>query len=158
ARAEVDEEVRRARLAAVQARIKSAASSGDSEALNQAKEEFLRLKAEPTTCLSERRYVINDATIEKVGEILIGKPRGILLNRDELVGWFSSFQRSGREIDRAFYLESWNGTGSFNVDRIGRGSIHVPALTISILGGIQPDRLRSLFSGAMADGGEADGL
>ena len=61
----------------------------------------------------------NNATIEKIAEILRDNPDGILYYRDELMGWLRSLDKAGREADRAFYLEAWNGNGSFSVDRIG---------------------------------------
>ena len=124
--------------------------------LEAAKKDLAELEktAEPV----ERRYVTNDATTEKLGELLIQSPRGLLILRDELTGWLHTMEKPGREGDRAFFLEAWEGIGGFDVDRIGRGSIHVPALTLSVYGGIQPDRLAEFFSGAMAAGGEADGL
>jgi Protein of unknown function (DUF3987) len=61
--------------------------------------------------------------------------------RDELVGLIASWERVGREGERAFYLEAWNGNASFDTDRIGRGSIFIPNLCVSIFGGIQPDKL-----------------
>ncbi len=64
----------------------------------------------------ERRYKTEDGTIEKIGEILNQNSEGILIHRDELMGWLKSLDRYGREGDRAFYLESWNGTGGFTVD------------------------------------------
>ncbi|WON75314.1 DUF3987 domain-containing protein [Nitrosospira sp. Is2] len=88
-----------------------------------------------------RRYKTNDTTIEKLGEMLRENPAGLLVVRDELVGLLASWDRSGHEGDRAFYLEAWNGDSSFDTDRIGRGSIHIPNLCVSILGGIQPDKL-----------------
>lgn len=36
--------------------------------------------------------------------------RGILIFRDELVGWLRSMDREGNECSRAFYLEAWNET------------------------------------------------
>ena len=66
--------------------------------------------------------------------------------------------RAGREADRAFYLESWNGNGSFEVDRISRGSIFVPALCVSLLGGIQPGPLTQYVMDAAEDADKADGL
>src|SRR5215203_4543194 len=66
--------------------------------------------------------------------------------------------RVGREADRAFYLEAWNGNGSFEVDRIGRGSLHVPALCISLLGGIQPGPLTKYVGDALSEAEKADGL
>ena len=57
-----------------------------------------------------------------------------------------------------FYLESWNGTGSFDVDRIGRGSLHIPALCLSILGGIQPGPLSTYVYQATRGEKGVDGL
>jgi len=92
-----------------------------------------------------RRYKSNDATIEKLGEILRDNPAGVLMLRDELVGLLASWEKSGHEGDRTFYLESWNGFGSFDTDRIGRGEISIPNLCLSVFGGIQPDKLRALL-------------
>jgi Protein of unknown function (DUF3987) len=44
-------------------------------------------------------------------------------------------------------LEGWNGTSSFNIDRIGRGSLHIKNLCISVFGGIQPDLLERYLAG-----------
>ena len=98
---------------------------------------------EPPEAPTVRRYKTEDATAEKISELLLQNPEGILVHRDEFSGWLRNLDKQGREGDRAFYLESWNGTGSFDVDRIGRGSLHIPALCISILGGIQPGPLSS---------------
>lgn len=85
-----------------------------------------------------RRYIVNDATTEKIGELLRENPHGLLVVRDEIAGLFASLERQGHEADRAFLLEAWNGTGAYCYDRIGRGSVHIPALCLSILGTIQP--------------------
>ncbi len=106
----------------------------------------------------EKRYMTNDATIEKIAEILKDNPDGILYYRDELMGWLRSLDKAGREADRAFYLEAWNGNGSFSVDRIGRGSLHVPAVCVSVLGGIQPGPLSTYVGDALKETEKADGL
>jgi putative DNA primase/helicase len=106
----------------------------------------------------EKRYMTNDATIEKIAEILRDNPDGILYYRDELMGWLRSLDKAGREADRAFYLEAWNGNGSFSVDRIGRGSLHVPAVCVSVLGGIQPGPLSTYVGDALEEAEKADGL
>jgi hypothetical protein len=67
----------------------------------------------------------------------------VLVHRDEVVGLLASWDREGHESDRQFYLEAWAGNASHDVDRIGRGSIHIPNLCVTILGGIQPDKLRA---------------
>jgi putative DNA primase/helicase len=104
------------------------------------------------------RYIVNDSTVEKLGELLVGNPAGLLLFRDELVAWLRSFDRDGREGDRAFYLEAWNGTGRFTYDRIGRGTIEIPAACVSVFGGIQPGPLLSYLSRYALNGAGDDGL
>lgn len=101
------------------------------------------IRSEPATPTC-RRYIVNDTTVEKLGELLNENPRGLLLFRDELVGFFRTLERQGHESDRAFFLECWNGNGSYTYDRIGRGTIHIPGACLSILGGIQPGPLMDL--------------
>ncbi len=87
------------------------------------------------------RFRTSDATVESLGELLRDNPRGILVTRDELMGLFATWEKEGHEVDRAFFLECWNGTQGFDSDRIGRGHIRVENACVSILGGIQPDKL-----------------
>lgn len=118
---------------------------------------YALLELKPPHQPTHRRFKTNDATIEMVHQLLSTNPRGLLITRDELTGWLSSLDREDRKQDRAFYLESWNGTGSFTYDRIGRGSVFVGSLCVSIFGGIQPDKLREYLYASMR-GGEDDGL
>jgi putative DNA primase/helicase len=53
-----------------------------------------------------RRFVVNDTTVEKLGVILAENPIGVLIFRDELVGFLRAMEREGHEQDRAFYLEA----------------------------------------------------
>ena len=105
-----------------------------------------------------RRYEVNDSTVAKLGELLAVNTNGLCHFRDELSGFLRGLDKEGNEEARAFFLEAWDGTGSFTVDRIGRGTVHVKHLTLSILGGIQPDLLTSYVREAVHGGGSADGL
>jgi hypothetical protein len=96
------------------------------------------------------RCVINDATAEKVAELLSRDPSGSLLVQDELAGWLGGFDRYNTgQSPRAFYLTAWKG-GPFLKDRVGKGrtdldaEVRVENLALRILGGIQPDRLIKL--------------
>jgi hypothetical protein len=96
------------------------------------------------------RCVLNDATPEKVAEVLSRDPSGSLMVHDELAGWLGGFERYNTgQSSRALYLSAWQG-GTFTKDRIGKGKndidaeIHVDNLALGILGGIQPDRLTQL--------------
>ena len=127
---------------------RSAAGSGDaarrSDAMAAAMSDMQSLEAPEKP--HQRRFMSNDATTEKLGDLLTQNPQGLLVFRDELVGLLASWEKEGREGDRAFYLESWNGTGSFNIDRIARGSLHIPNLCLSVFGGIQPELLERYLS------------
>jgi putative DNA primase/helicase len=105
-----------------------------------------------------RRLIANDPTFESLHSILADNPAGVLLVRDELSGWLANLEKSGREGERQFYLEAWNGDKPFTVDRIGRGHVYVPALCLSVVGGIQPGRLRQYLTDAVRDGPGNDGL
>jgi putative DNA primase/helicase len=105
-----------------------------------------------------RRLLLNDTTYEKAHETMRDNPAGILVVRDELSGWLAQLDRQGREGEREFWLTAWNGDDSFVIDRIGRGTIYVPHLCMSLLGGIQPARLRSYLTDTLFDGPANDGL
>jgi putative DNA primase/helicase len=106
-----------------------------------------------------RRYIVNDPSVEKLGEIHRDNPNGLLLFRDELTGFLRTMEKYGHEGDRAFFLESWNGSNPFTCDRIERGTVHIPALVLSILGGIQPGPLGQYLRAAAAGvGAQDDGL
>jgi putative DNA primase/helicase len=106
----------------------------------------------------QRRLLTSDATFESLHQLLSENPSGLYVLRDELGGWLAGLERHGREQERAFYLECWNGDSSFTLDRIGRGSVHAPHACISLFGGIQPARLRSYLADALRDGPSNDGL
>jgi putative DNA primase/helicase len=105
-----------------------------------------------------RRLIVNDATFEVLHQTMSENPAGILVIRDELTGWWSQLDRAGREGERAFCLQAWNGDTGHTIDRIGRGTIHVDACCMSMLGAIQPGRLRSYLVDALQDGPSNDGL
>jgi putative DNA primase/helicase len=105
-----------------------------------------------------RRLIVNDATFEALHQTMADNPAGILAARDELTGWWAELDKPGREGERAFCLQAWNGDTGHTIDRVTRGMIHVPACCMSFIGGIQPARLRSYLAEALKDGPANDGL
>jgi putative DNA primase/helicase len=112
------------------------------------------LSAEPTM----RRYVINDATVEKLADLLTVNPWGTLVYRDEIHGLLCSMDRQGQEGARGFYLTGYDGNQGHAVDRIGRGESYVPRVCLAMLGGIQPGKVQSYVREAVAGGAGDDGL
>jgi Protein of unknown function (DUF3987) len=107
--------------------IRRMLKDGNSGAAHALAQESLQRESDEPVC---RRYIVNDATVEKLGEILNQNSNGVLLYRDELNGLFRTLERQRHEADRAFYLEAWNGDGSFTYDRIGRGTLHIEGCSL----------------------------
>jgi hypothetical protein len=105
-----------------------------------------------------RRFVVNDATVEKLGEIMQHNEWGTLSYRDELYGLLTSLDKQGQEGSRAFYLQSYDGNQGYTFDRIGRGTVHIPRVCLAMIGGIQPGRIQEYVRGAVAGGSGDDGL
>lgn len=104
-----------------------------------------------------RRFIVNDATVPKLGELLNENPNGLLWYRDELSGWLSELQKEDNQAERAFYLECFDGNCRYTYDRIGRGTIEIENCTLSVIGGIQPSKVKPLVRQA-AKGVADDGL
>ena len=101
-----------------------------------------REPAKPT----RRRIVIGDATTEKVAHLLSENPAGLLCIRDELAGWHGAFDKyGGSGSDKAFWLEVYGGRAA-RYDRMKYDDpVDIQFCAVSILGGIQPDRLNSMM-------------
>lgn len=104
------------------------------------------------------RCIVQDSTIEALAPILLGNRRGVLLARDELSGWFGSFNqysKGGGTADVPKWLEIYN-TESITIDRKtgDQKFIYVPHPSVNICGGIQPD----ILSTCLTDERKADGL
>ena len=106
--------------------------------------------------IPEKRYQTDDTTIEALSDLEVNNPNGILVFRDELVGLFAFLEKDGG-LGKPFFLEGWNGTGSYQVDRIGRGPQFIPNHCLTVMGGIQPDKLIKYLEPAIKGLGN-DGL
>jgi hypothetical protein len=121
---------------------------------DQAKGGF-KQKPEPPVEPKIDRMLIEDTTIEAMSEVLKNNPRGILLLSDELSGWLGSmdaYKKAGSGgADRPHWLTAYNG-GPRRIDRISRGATLVPNWSACVLGGIQPDVIRKIFTDVPEDG------
>jgi hypothetical protein len=137
---ELEREVAEAALSAWKAKVKAAVSNGDDPPI---------APSPPPRAPERPRVRVSDATVEKLASLAAALPRGLLLQRDEIAGWLGAFDKyGGGGSDRAFWLEAHGGR-AFVVDRVKhKEPIHVPHLSIAVLGGIQPDRLPKIIGGA----------
>ena len=138
---ETDREGARARKARWQGEVKEAAKLGNPPPPMPA-------DADDPPEPQRPRVRANDATIEKLAEMLAGLPKGLLYARDELSGWIACFDRYSGGGDRAFWIEAYGGRAS-TIDRKKHPDpVHVPHLSVAVFGGIQPDRLADVLRDA----------
>lgn len=103
-----------------------------------------------------KRLIVQDSTIEALGEALKDNPKGVLCVHDELAGWIGSFDAysgtsSAANRDRGYWLQAYNG-GQMVIDRIARGVTIIPNFSVSIIGGIQPAVLNAVAKEMGSDG------
>ncbi|CAG9194533.1 conserved hypothetical protein [Paraburkholderia tropica] len=115
-------------------------------------------ESEPLEPPKLTRYLVNDATVEKLGEICADNPQGVGVFRDELVSLLKGLDRDGQESARGFYLTGWNGNDGYVVDRIMRGHQRIEAVCLSLIGSTQPGRLSEYLRSAIGGGSADDGL
>ena len=114
-------------------------------------------KPEQMKAPTRPRYIVNDATPEALIDRMGENPNGLMEFRDELVGLFRGMEKQGREQEKTVYLESWSGNGRVMIDRVGRGTMDIRALCLSVFGTIQPGPLFRMIKTAAARG-EVDGF
>jgi len=106
-----------------------------------------------------KRYITNNASYEALGELLMENPNGLLVEADEIIGLLKQLDAGGQEVARSFYLTAADGDKPYTFDRIMRGKgLHIDALCLSIIGGIQPGVLAEYVRQATGGGAGADGL
>ncbi len=106
-----------------------------------------------------KRYLTNNASYEALGELLMENPNGLLMESDEIIGLLKQLDAGGQEVARSFYLTAADGDKPYTFDRIMRGKgLHIDALCLSIIGGIQPGVLAEYVRQATGGGAGADGL
>jgi hypothetical protein len=100
-----------------------------------------------------RQKLFNDATTEALAVALSENPDGLLYHADELAGWLGGMDayRAKGGKDRPFWLQAKEG-GPLTINRKTSERICVENCAISVLGGIQPDKIRALKLGMSDDG------
>jgi DNA polymerase I-like protein with 3'-5' exonuclease and polymerase domains len=105
------------------------------------------------------RVVTGDVTIERLAQLLEDNPRGLLLCRDELGGWLTSFQRYKGKAggsDLPNWLEMYRAE-TIVVDRKtgDRPTLFIPRAAVSVCGGIQEGTLSRVLTTEYFEAGMA---
>jgi hypothetical protein len=124
--------------------------------LQKLKADYMELTENTEPEPTRRLFKTNETSIQSMTVLQNQNERGILVFRDELTGLLVKWDREDGADERAYFLEGWNGDGSYTDVKIGRGITDAKSICISLLGGIQPDKLKRYLYQAMQ--GHNDGL
>jgi hypothetical protein len=97
------------------------------------------------------RIKVSDVTSQKLVRLAADRPRGLLCHLDEMAGWVRKLCDKSSSEDRSAWTVSYEAK-SYDMDRVGAGTIHAENLAISIYGNIQPRVLRESIAPLSADG------
>ncbi|MFO0852078.1 MAG: DUF3987 domain-containing protein [Gemmataceae bacterium] len=110
-----------------------------------------------------RQAVLDNATVESVAKVLADNPRGVVLVKDELIGFvggMNQYRPGGRGDDRQFYLSAWAGARA-KKNRAGShdaGPLVIPHPFFAVAGMMCPDSLPALRGDFRDAAGAADGF
>lgn len=104
---------------------------------------------------AEFRWIVEDVTVERLAMLLTSETsRGLTMYRDELASVMRDLNRyrdGAKGSDRQFLLEAYVG-GPKRVDRMSRPALFIEDLLLNLVGGVQPDVAREMFSASLEDG------
>lgn len=128
----------------------------DSDAMAVLKHDYAEIYKQSQESPKRRLFKANETTVQGMTLIQKQNERGLLVFRDELTALLVRWDREEHADERSYFLEGWNGNGSYTDVKISRGITEANNICISLLGGIQPDKLKRYLY--QATQGNNDGL
>ena len=160
--AEFDNLTNKAMIDDVKVRLSKAAKGNgkdgvvNADDMQKLKADYMELSQNTEPEATRRLFKTNETSVQSMTLLQVQNERGILVFRDELTGLLAKWDTEQGSDERAYFLEGWNGDGSYTDVKIGRGLTEAPNICISLMGGIQPDKLARYQY--QANKGHNDGL
>ncbi|APD50185.1 DUF3987 domain-containing protein [Francisella hispaniensis] len=105
------------------------------------KAKIIELEKDKTIKPYSREVYINQATKEAlIKQLSVDSPNGLLVDIDELIDWLNSITRADKSDDHGLYVSGYNGH-SYKSKTVSRDTQKVDSITLSIIGGVQTNRL-----------------
>jgi hypothetical protein len=141
---ETEAEVARAKEASWRKQVQDAVKNGDFPPEKTAECEIPEEPVPP-------RILASDATPEALAKLINANPKGLLYYNDELAGWSGNINRYTNGDNKPMWLSAYDA-GSHRIDRKSNKTIHISHFAMSVLGGIQPDKVKRCFLDTDDDG------
>lgn len=97
-------------------------------------------KARPPELPICKQFILSDSTPESLYQTHKNNPRGILMLRDELIGWIDDFGRYNKSGEAANWISSWSEQ-AMTFNRKSERPMKISDPFICIAGGLQPSIL-----------------
>jgi hypothetical protein len=110
-----------------------------------------------------RQATLDDATTEATAKVLVDNPRGVVMVKDEMMGFIkgmNQYKTGGKGADREFWLSAWAGAPA-KTNRAGThetGPLVVQHPFVGVAGMLCPDSLPELLGEGRAGTAPADGF
>lgn len=103
--------------------------------------------SDPESDIEKPKTTISkNATMESIFRIHQDNEKGIILFKDEIVGMLKDFNKYNKGGgDKQELMELFNGN-TLRVDRATKETIYLPETCINVIGGVQPDAIKSLLN------------
>ena len=103
------------------------------------------IEEEPPPRPTPPRLCVTDATIEAMLHVHSNNPKGLILKKDELAGWYLNLSRYSGGSDRPIWIEAYGGR-HYSIDRVKHDGVPVTInhFSVSIIGPLQPDRVQEI--------------
>ena len=98
------------------------------------------------------QYLLTDFTPEALAQVHTENPRGIIVHRDELMGWINDFNRYNKSGEVQNWLSIWSGM-PVTYNRRTQEPIKIIHPCVSISGGIQPGLLKAMGANHRTENG-----
>lgn len=97
------------------------------------------------------RITVNDVTSQKLVRLAADRPRGLLCYLDEMNSWVRKLTDKTSGEDRSAWVQAYESS-TYEMDRVGAGSITADNLAVSIYGNIQPRVFKENINNLTSDG------
>jgi len=112
---------------------------------NEARKKLLELQIEDAQLMPLRpQLVANSLTMQKLGQICVENPGGILMNVDELGQLWDNMKKENSGLLRGFLLQGWGGLSSYRHQTVNSTEFNIQKLCISFMANVQPTLFNSM--------------
>lgn len=104
-----------------------------------------------------KKHLLSDTTPEALAVTHMENLRGVAIYRDEISGWFKSFNQYNKGAEQEMWLQIWSGK-PIDVTRKTSAPIYIRRPFISVVGTIQPSVIEEITKDNRASNGFFDRL